>query len=112
MLRRLLILSAAVVALVIVVVAGAAYWFLARDGFRQALESQATSWLGQPVRIGAARAQFLPRLAVSLRNIRVGEPAQLTLEEVDLDRLRKAYTELARGARTGTESGKASSRRV
>jgi hypothetical protein len=83
-LRRLLLLTAAVVVLLIVVVAGAAYWFLARDGFRQALESQATAWLGHPVHIGSARAQFLPRLAVSLRNIRVGDPAQLTLDEVDL----------------------------
>ena len=84
MLRRLLLFTAAAVTLVIVIVAGAAYWFLARDGFRQALESQATTWLGHPVHIGAARARFLPRLAVSLRDIRVGEPAQLTLEEVDL----------------------------
>jgi hypothetical protein len=67
-----------------VVVAGAAYWFFARDGFRQALEAQATSWLGRPVHIGAARAQFLPRLAVGLKDVRVGEPAQLVLDEVDL----------------------------
>jgi hypothetical protein len=39
---------------------------------------------GTPVHIGAARAQFLPRLAVSLQDIRVGDPAQLTLAEVDL----------------------------
>src|SRR6185436_4914375 len=70
--------------LVVVILAGGAYWFLARDGFRQALESQATTWRGHPVHIGAARAQFLPRLAVSLRDVRVGEPAQLTLAEVDL----------------------------
>ena len=84
MLRRILLLTVAAVALLLVLVAGTAYWFFARDGFRQALESEATSWLGQPVHIGAARAQFLPRLAVSLRNIRVGEPAQLALDEVDL----------------------------
>jgi len=83
-LRRLLLLTVAALVLFIVVIAGAAYWFFARDGFRLALESQATSWLGHPVHIGAARAQFLPRLAVSLRDIRVGEPAQLTLAEVDL----------------------------
>ena len=83
-LRRLLLLTVAALVLLIVVIAGAAYWFFARDGFRLALEAQATSWLGHPVHIGAARAQFLPRLAVSLRDIRVGEPAQLTLAEVDL----------------------------
>ena len=84
MLRRLLLLTVAALVVLIIVIAGAGYWFFGRDGFRQALESQATSWLGHPVRIGAARAQFFPRLAVSLRDIRVGEPAQLTLAEVDL----------------------------
>jgi uncharacterized protein involved in outer membrane biogenesis len=83
-LRRILLLITAVVVLLLVVVGGGAYWFFARDGFRLALESQATSWLGHPVRIGAARAQLLPRLAVELRDIRVGEPVQLTLDEVDL----------------------------
>src|SRR5687768_3353993 len=83
-LRRVLLLIAGVVALVVVVAAGAAYWFFARDGFRQALEAQATAWLGHPVRITAARVQFLPRLAVELRGVRVGEPVQLTLDDVDL----------------------------
>ena len=84
MLRRLLLLITAAVILVLVVVAGGAYWFFARDGFRLALESQATWWLGHPVRIGAARLQLLPRPAVELRDIRVGEPVQLRLDEVDL----------------------------
>jgi uncharacterized protein involved in outer membrane biogenesis len=64
--------------------AGAAYWFFARDGFRQALEAQASAWLGHPVRIATARVQFLPRLAVELREVRVGDPVRLTLAEVDL----------------------------
>jgi uncharacterized protein involved in outer membrane biogenesis len=82
--RRIILLAAAAVVVLLIVVAGAAYWFFARDGFRRALESQATSWLGHPVSIGAARAQFLPRLAVELRDIRVGDPVQLALAEVDL----------------------------
>ena len=84
MLRRILLLTAAAVALLIVIAAGAAYWFFGRDGFRRALEAQATSWIGHPVRIGSARAQFLPRLAIQLGDIRVGEPAQLTLADVEL----------------------------
>jgi len=83
-LRRLLLLTAAAVVLLIVVIAGAAYWFFGRDGLRLALESQATSWLGHPVHIGGARARFFPRLAISLRDVRVGQPAQMTLGEVDL----------------------------
>ena len=84
MLRRILTLTAAVVVLLIVIAAGAAYWFFGRDGFRRALEAQATSRLGHPVRIASARAQFFPRLAIQLGDIRVGEPAQLTLDDVEL----------------------------
>ena len=72
MIRRF-VLAALVAALILLaVVAAAGYWLLARDGFRRSLESQATAWLGQPVRIGEARAQFLPRPAIQLRDIRVG----------------------------------------
>ena len=76
--------SRAPLLILVAAAAGTAYWFFARDGFRQALESQASSWLGHPVRIGSARAQFLPRLAVALRNVRVGDPEQLVLDQVDL----------------------------
>ena len=84
MLRRILLLTAAAAVLLIVIGAGAAYWFFGRDGFRRALEAQATSWIGHPVRIGSARAQILPRLAIQLGEIRVGEPVQLTLADVEL----------------------------
>ncbi len=84
MLRRTLRLIAAAVVLLIVIACGAAYWFFARDGFRTSLEAQASSWLGHPVRIGSARAQFLPRLAVQLGGIRIGDPVQLTLDDVEL----------------------------
>jgi len=70
--------------ILIAVVAAAAYWLFSRDGFRRALEAQTTSWIGVPVRIGAARATFLPRIAVQLRDIRVGDPARLTLDTVEL----------------------------
>lgn len=84
MLRRVLLLIAGLAALLVFVAAGFAYWFFARDGFRQALEAQATGWLGHPVRITAASVQFLPRLAVELQDVRVGEPVQLTLDDIDL----------------------------
>jgi uncharacterized protein involved in outer membrane biogenesis len=70
--------------ILIVVVAASAYWLFSRDGFRRALEAQATSWIGVPVHIGAARATFLPRIAVQLRDIRVGDPARLVLATVEL----------------------------
>jgi uncharacterized protein involved in outer membrane biogenesis len=82
--RRVLLAALAAALILLAVAAGAAYWLLARDGFRRSLEAQATSWLGQPVRIGAARAQFLPRPAIRLEAIRVGDPQQLALDDVEL----------------------------
>ena len=82
--RRVLLVTAVAAVVVATVAAGAAYWLFSRDGFRRALEAQATAWLGHPVRIGVARAQFLPRLAIQLGDIQVGEPAQLVLEDVEL----------------------------
>lgn len=84
MIRRLTVIAAVIALVVIAASAGVAYWLFSRDGFRLALESQATAWLGHPVRIGAARAQFLPRLAIQLGDIRVGDPAQLVLDDMEL----------------------------
>jgi uncharacterized protein involved in outer membrane biogenesis len=84
MLRRLILALLAVVTILVLVAAGAAYWFFSRDGLRRALEAQATAWLGHPVRIGRAGAQFLPRPAIQLGDVRVGEPVQLTLADVDV----------------------------
>ena len=82
--RRVIVAGAVAATVLIAVAAASAYWFFSRDGFRRALEAQATSWIGAPVRIGAARAQFLPRIAVQLRDIRVGDPARLTLDTIEL----------------------------
>lgn len=80
--RRIAIGALATVVVVAMAGAGFVYWFLSGDGIRQALEQQATTWLGQPVRIESASAQFVPRLGITLRNVRVGEPATLTLAAV------------------------------
>jgi uncharacterized protein involved in outer membrane biogenesis len=84
MIRRFAI--AAVIAIVVVVLAGAgfAYWFLAGDGVRLALEQQATAWLGQPVHIGGATARLFPRIAVKLQDIRIGEPTRVTLTGAEI----------------------------
>lgn len=81
MIRRLILATIAAAVVLIAVVAAAAYWFLSGDGVRRAIETQATAWLGQPVRIGAARAQLFPRLAIQLSDIHVGDAAQLALDE-------------------------------
>jgi uncharacterized protein involved in outer membrane biogenesis len=82
--RRVLIIAAAVGLLLVLAGAGALYYMLSGDGIRSALEQQASSWLGVPVRIGSARAQFVPRIGVSLADVRVGEPSRLTLASVVL----------------------------
>jgi uncharacterized protein involved in outer membrane biogenesis len=66
--------------------AGAAllYRFVSGDGVKQALERQASSWLGQPVRIGGVSAQLLPRPAMTLDTVTVGQPVSLTLGAVSV----------------------------
>jgi uncharacterized protein involved in outer membrane biogenesis len=80
----MLILGAAAIVVIILVATIGLYWFLSGDGIRSALEQQATSWLGQPVRIRAAGAQLFPRPGIALTGVEVGEPVQLTLSSVDL----------------------------
>jgi uncharacterized protein involved in outer membrane biogenesis len=84
MVRRLILAAVVAGVILMAVVAGAAYWLFSGDGFRLALEAQATAWLGHAVRIGAAHAQLLPRLAIQLTDIRVGDAAELTLDDVEL----------------------------
>jgi uncharacterized protein involved in outer membrane biogenesis len=82
--RKLLIIVAAVVVGVVLIAAIGMYMFFSGDGMRRALEQQASSWLGQPVKIKAARGQLFPRPGIGLSGIEVGEPVQLMLATVDL----------------------------
>jgi len=75
---------AVVLVVLVAIVTLASYWLFAGDGIRVAVEAQASSWLGQPVRIGEASVGLFPRASVRLRDIAVGEPAQLTLADVQL----------------------------
>ncbi|PYR77140.1 MAG: hypothetical protein DMF87_16745 [Acidobacteria bacterium] len=84
MLRRVLLLAVGVLLVLAVALAAAAYWFLSGDGVRVALESQATKWLGQRVTIGAASARIFPRPAITLRDVRAGDPVRIMLAEVQL----------------------------
>ena len=84
MLRRLIGGLALLLLVVLVGIGAAAYWLFSGDGVRRALESQATTWLGQKVAIGGASVGVVPRVAIHLTDVRVGEPARLTLAEVDV----------------------------
>lgn len=81
--KAILIVTAILLALVLAATAGM-YWFFSGDGMRLALEQQASAFLGQPVRIGSARARLFPRPGIVLGAVTVGEPAQLTLDDVRL----------------------------
>ena len=84
MVRRILLLVAGVLLVMAIAMAAAAYWFLSGDGVRVALESQATRWLGQRVTISSASARIFPRPAVTLRDVRAGDPVRVILAEVQL----------------------------
>jgi uncharacterized protein involved in outer membrane biogenesis len=81
--KIVLIVTATIVVLLLVATIGL-YWFFSGDGMRRALEQQATTWLGQPVRIKSAAGQIFPRPGIGLSGIEVGEPVVLTLASVDL----------------------------
>ncbi len=57
---------------------------LAGDGVRVALERQASSWLGHPVRIAVARPRLFPQPGLHLERVEVGDPVTLTLGTVDV----------------------------
>jgi len=80
--RRVLLAGLACFVVLVALAAGGIYWFLSGDSIRIALERQATAWLGQPVHVSSARVEFLPRIAIRLDGVSVGEPARVTLAEV------------------------------
>ena len=80
--RRFLLI---LVGVLLVVAAGlviAFYQLMSGDTVRLALERQATSWLGQPVRIGSANARIFPRPGLTLHDVRAGEPVRLMLSDL------------------------------
>lgn len=55
---------------------------LASDLVRSALERQLTARLGEPVRIGSARATVFPRVSLALEDVSVGDPASAVIGEI------------------------------
>lgn len=84
MIRKILLITAAGIVVLLLAAAAGVFWLFSGDGMRLALESQATSWLGHPVRIGGARGQIFPRIGIRLSDVRLGEPARVTLSGVQL----------------------------
>ena len=82
--RRIILWLIGVVVLVFLCATGFVYWFFSGDGLRLAIEQQATSWLGQSVKVARARARIFPRTAIYLGDVRVGDPVRVTLGEVEV----------------------------
>ena len=82
--KRVLLIGAVVIIVLAAGAAAALYWFLSGDGIRRTLEQQASNWLGQPVQIASARAQFFPRIGLELGDVQAGNPARVTLRSVSI----------------------------
>jgi hypothetical protein len=54
------------------------------DVVRRTLEEQLTARLGQPVRIASLGASFVPRVAIDLKDVSIGEPPVATIEHVSI----------------------------
>ena len=82
--RKALLFLVSAIVIVVLCATIFVYWFFSGDGLRRAIEQQATAWLGQPVKVGRARAGIFPRTAIHLGDVRIGDPARVTLAEVDV----------------------------
>lgn len=75
--------------LVLLVVLAALVYFRASaifssDLVRTGLEHQLSRALGQPVAIGLIGAGLVPRLTMRLADVRIGDPARITIERLDV----------------------------
>ena len=74
------------IVLVLAVITAAVYFFanrvLGSDMVRSALEQQLATRLGQPVRVHSVGASLFPRVAVTLHDVAIGEPAAVQLGDV------------------------------
>ncbi|MEQ1911456.1 MAG: hypothetical protein ABMA15_21740, partial [Vicinamibacterales bacterium] len=75
--------------LVLFLVAGLSVFFWARtvletDAVRNALASQLSKALGQPVTVQSVAATIYPRVTIALRDVTVGETGQIKLKSIDV----------------------------
>jgi uncharacterized protein involved in outer membrane biogenesis len=79
-----------VAALVVLVLAGGAamyFWahaILASDTVRTAVAAQLTRALGQPVHVGSIGASIVPRVTMTLGDVTIGDPARITVADLDV----------------------------
>jgi uncharacterized protein involved in outer membrane biogenesis len=79
--------KALLAAVVLLVVGGLGLFLWARsvlggDGVRTTVEAQLTKALGQPVSIGGVSATIFPRVTMALNDVRIGQPARVTVRSL------------------------------
>ncbi len=84
MLRKLLAGTAALIVVAAVGIALFARGIIGGDAVRRALEAQLSARLHQPVTIGSLSASFVPRVAVDLHEVTIGQPPGTTIAEVSV----------------------------
>jgi uncharacterized protein involved in outer membrane biogenesis len=84
MLRRLLAGAAALIVVAAVGVALFARGIIGGEAVRRALEAQLSARLQQPVTIGSLSASFVPRVAVDLHDVAIGQVPGTTIAEVSV----------------------------
>lgn len=82
MIRKLLIVVVAVAVVLAATLALYARSVLGSDSVRAALEAQLTAAFGRRTTIGEAGASIFPRVALTLRDVRVGDPPDIQLQLV------------------------------
>lgn len=80
MLKRRLLIALGVIVVIALGLALTVRLLLSPESVRSAIEQQTSAALGMPVKVGAASARVWPRPGVTLSDVAVGEPAQITLQ--------------------------------
>ena len=80
-------LALGVVVLLVVLGGGGYFWarsVLGTDAVKNALASQLSTALGQPVTVDGVSASIYPRVTVALTGVRIGKSGEITLGALDL----------------------------
>lgn len=82
--NKLILIAIVVIAGLAVAAAVGVRLLMSPDRVRSAVEIQASAALGMPVKVGSASIQLWPRAGLTMSDVRVGEPAQVTLAQARL----------------------------
>jgi uncharacterized protein involved in outer membrane biogenesis len=82
--KKLLLIALAVILIIVAGLAIAVRMLIDPERVRSTIEAQASTAIGMPVTLQAADIAIWPRPRVTLSGLKVGEPASLTLERIEV----------------------------